>query len=175
MKFTALELPGSYIIEREDLVDNRGFFARTFCREEWSRKGIDFEIKQCNVSWSKKQGTLRGLHFQKPPHAEIKLISCLKGAIWDCIVDVRPDSPTYRRHFGMELSAFGKMLYIPEGFAHGFQSLEDDSVVEYKVSTFYAPEAEAGLRWDDPKLRIAWPSCQNRTISDKDANWALLD
>lgn len=174
MKFTKLELPGAYLIEREDRVDERGFFARTYCREEFAREGIDFEIKQANMSLSKFNGTLRGLHYQKPPHGEIKLITCLKGAIFDCIVDVRPESPTYLRHVGVRLPAFGPMLYVPEGFAHGYQTLEDDTVIQYQVSAFYTPGAEAGLRWSDPRLGIEWPDCGKRVISEKDAVAPLL-
>lgn len=174
MKFTKLELPGAYLIEREDRVDERGFFARTFCRDEFAREGIDFEIKQINMSMSARKGTLRGMHYQKPPHAEIKLVTCLKGAIFDCIVDVRPDSPTYLGHVGVVLPAFGPMLYVPAGFAHGFQSLEDDTVVQYQVSALYAPGAEAGLRWNDPKLGIRWPDCDDRIVSEKDAAIPLL-
>lgn len=174
MKFTRLDLPGAYLIEREDRVDERGFFARTYCREELAREGLDFEIKQANMSWSNRKGTLRGMHYQKPPHAEIKLVSCLKGSLFDCIIDVRPDSPTYLRHFGVVLPAFGPMLYVPEGFAHGFQSLEDDTVIQYQVSAFYTPGAEAGLRWNDPKLGIEWPERAERIISEKDAAWPLL-
>lgn len=174
MKFTKLELPGAYLIEREDRKDERGFFARTYCREEFAREGLDFEIRQANISWSARKGTLRGLHCQRPPHAEIKLVSCVKGALWDCIVDVRPDSPTYLRHAGVTLPAFGPMLYIPEGFAHGFQSLEDDTVIQYQVSACYTPGAEMGLRWNDPRLGIGWPDCANRIVSEKDAAFPLL-
>lgn len=174
MKFTALELPGAYLIEHENRMDERGFFARTYCREELARQGLDFEIKQCNLSWSLRKGTLRGMHYQKEPHAEIKLVSCVKGAIWDCIVDIRPDSPTYLRHVGVELVAFGKALLVPKGFAHGFQTLEDDTAVQYQVSAFYAPGAEVGLRWNDPALAIAWPKCGTRIVSDKDRAHPLL-
>jgi dTDP-4-dehydrorhamnose 3,5-epimerase len=174
MKFTEMELSGVYLIEREDREDERGFFARTYCREEFSRKSLIFELKQCNLSQSHKKGTLRGMHYQKAPYGEIKLVSCLKGAIFDCIVDIRKDSPTYLRHLGVELPAFGPMLYVPKGFAHGFQTLEDDTLVEYKVSACYMPEAEAGLRWNDPKLGIDWPDCDKRIISAKDAANPLL-
>lgn len=174
MKFTELDLPGAYIIEREDRGDERGFFARIYCREEFARYGIDFEIKQANMAASRKKGTLRGLHYQKPPHAEIKLVSCVRGAVFDCIVDIRPDSPTYLKHTGVVLPAFGAMLYVPEGFAHGYQTLEDETVVQYQVSSFYAPGAEAGLRWDDPALGIRWPECAGRVVSGKDMAWPLV-
>lgn len=174
MKFTRLELNGAFLIEREDREDERGFFARTFCREEFARHGIDFEVKQANMSYNRIMGTLRGLHFQRAPHSEIKLVACVKGSIFDCVVDVRPESPTYMRHIGVVLPAFGPMLYVPEGFAHGFQTLEDDTVVQYQVSAPYAAHAEGGLRWDDPKLEIEWPACDRRIISKKDAAIPLL-
>lgn len=174
MLFTRLELPGACLVEREDRVDERGFFARAYCREEFARAGLDFTIAQANISMSARKGTLRGLHYQKPPHAEIKLITCVKGAIFDCIVDVRPESPTYLRHIGVVLPAFGPMLYVPEGFAHGFQTLEDDTVIQYQVSARHASGAEAGLRWNDPKLGIRWPDCDGRILSERDATAPLL-
>lgn len=174
MLFTELELPGIFLIEHEEHRDERGYFARTYCAREFAAHGIIFEIKQCNLSWSPKKGTLRGLHYQNPPHAECKFISCVKGSIFDCVVDVRKDSPTYLRHTSIELHAFGPELFIPEGFAHGFQTLEDNTIVEYKVSAFYAPEAEVGMRWDDPRLGIAWPACENRIVSAKDAGHPFL-
>lgn len=174
MRFIELPLKGAYIIEREDRVDERGFFARAYCREEFARHGVDFEIKQANVSFSRKRGTLRGLHYQRPPHGEIKLISCVRGAIFDCIVDLRGASPTYLKHFGTELRELGAMLYVPAGFAHGFQTLTDDALVHYQVSAFHAPGAEGGLRWNDPVLGIAWPECGERIISEKDAAHPLL-
>ena len=175
MRFTELSLKGAYLIEREDREDARGFFARTYCRREFADHGIDFEIKQGNLSVSRKTGTLRGLHYQRPPHREIKLVSCIRGAIFDCIVDLRKDSPTYLRHIGVELRELGSMLYVPMDFAHGFQTLADDTAVQYQVSAFYHPEAEAGLRWDDPILDIDWPDCAERTISDKDRAYPLLE
>lgn len=174
MKFTALPLGGAYLIEREDRRDERGFFARTFCRRELAAHGLDFEIRQCNISMSLKKGTLRGMHFQRAPHREIKLVSCLGGAVFDCVVDLRQGSPTYLRHHAVVLEAFGPALYVPEGFAHGIQTLADDTVLEYKVSADYAPGAEGGLRWDDPKLGIVWPECAGRVISDKDRSHPLL-
>lgn len=175
MKFTELPLRGSYLIECENRADKRGFFARTYCREEFARHGVDFEIKQANLSVNQKKGTLRGLHFQRSPHREIKLVSCVRGGIFDCIVDLRKDSPTYLKHIGVTLPALGAMLYVPMDFAHGYQTLEDDTAVQYQVSEFYAPGAEGGLRWDDPALGIKWPECGERIISEKDRSHPLLE
>ena len=175
MRFTELSIKGVFLIEREDRADERGFFARTYCREEFGRHGIDFEIKQANMSFNHNRGTLRGLHYQRPPHREIKLVSCVRGAIFDCVVDLRKDSPTYLRHVGVELREFGPMLYVPMDFAHGYQTLADATVVHYQVSAFYAPGVEAGLRWNDPVLAIDWPDCGERIISEKDRAHPLLE
>lgn len=174
MKFTKLGLEGAYLIEREDRGDERGSFGRSFCRREMAAHGLDFEIKQANISISRKKGTLRGLHYQNSPYSEIKLVSCMKGRIFDCIVDFRKDSASYLGYEAVELSAFGAALYVPEGFAHGFQTLEDDTIVQYQVSAFYTPEAEGGLRWNDPRLGIRWPEYAERIISAKDVAWPLL-
>lgn len=175
MKFIPLPLAGAYAIEREEHVDARGFFSRTYCRKGFAEAGLDFDVIQVSLSGNVKKGTLRGLHFQVPPYGEAKLVSCVRGAIFDCIVDFRPDSPTYLRHLTMELEEFGAMLYIPAGFAHGYQTLHDDCIVQYHIGTAYVPEAGSGLRWNDPALAIAWPECEGRTISEKDRNWALLE
>ncbi len=175
MKFTEQKLPGVYLIELERHQDERGFFARQFCKQELATHGLDFDIKQCNLSGNLHAGTLRGLHYQKAPYPEIKIVSCLQGRIFDVVVDLRPNSPTYLHHITSELSAQnGRMLYIPPMCAHGFQTLEDNTVVYYQLGAFFRPEAYAGVRWNDPKLNIQWPACEKRIINERDANYALL-
>lgn len=173
MRFVETGISGLYLVEREDRQDERGFFARTYCREEFLRHGLDFEIRQCNLAYSSRPATLRGMHFQNPPHQEIKLVSCLKGSLFDCVVDMRRDSPTYLRHFGVKLDAFGPALYVPKGFAHGYQTLVADTIIQYQVNEYYSPEFEGGLRWNDPALGIEWPECGERIISEKDAGHPL--
>ncbi len=174
MKFTALALPGTYLIELEPHTDERGFFARQFCRQELTAHGLDFNIKQANLSGNTHRGTLRGLHYQKAPFPEIKIVSCFQGSIFDVVVDMRPDSPTYLQHITTQLSAQnGKMLYIPPYCAHGFQTLEDNTVVYYQLGEFFHPEAYDGLRYNDPKLGIQWP-IQNPIINERDNNYAYL-
>lgn len=171
MRFQPTELADAVLIELEKRADARGFFARTFCEAEFAEAGLQTRFVQANASGNPRAGTLRGLHYQVKPHAEVKVIRCTRGAIFDVIVDLRPGSPTYRRWQGFELSAAaGTMLYIPEGFAHGYQTLCDDTEVAYQVSAPYAPGAEAGLRHDDPAFAIAWPLPVS-AISDKDASW----
>ena len=158
MIFTELALKGVYLIEPEQREDERGFFARTFCVEEFSAHSLDTTVAQCNVSYNRRRGTLRGLHYQAPPYAEVKLVRCTAGAAFDVVVDIRPDSPTFKKWLGVELSAKNrKMLYIPEGFAHGFQTLEDHTELFYQMSKVYVPEAARGIRWNDPTLGISWP------------------
>jgi dTDP-4-dehydrorhamnose 3,5-epimerase len=170
MKFSPTPLFGSYLIDLEPRGDERGFFARYFCEQEFAANGLNTRWVQINNSLSTESGTLRGLHFQRPPHAEVKLVRCLKGAIWDVIVDLREDSETYGQWFGAELSASNRtMMYVPEGFAHGFVSLLPDSEILYLVSEFYTPEAEGTLLWNDPVVGIKWPITPV-VISDKDAN-----
>ena len=145
-------------MDLERHADERGFFARTWCRHEFEEHGLDPAVVQCNLSHNPRRGTLRGLHWQTPPHAEVKLVRCSRGAIWDVMVDLRPDSATYTRHFGAELTEEnGRALYIPEGFAHGFVTLVDDSDVVYQMSALYEPSAGRGARWNDPAFGIAWP------------------
>ena len=159
MRFTETRLKGAFIIEPERLEDERGFFARTFCQKEFGAHGLNSKIVQCNVSYNKHKGTLRGMHYQAPPMAEAKLVSCTRGAIYDVIIDLQPESPTYCQWFAEELNAENsKMIYIPEGFAHGFQTLEDETEVFYQMSEFYSPEHARGVRWDDPAFGIKWPS-----------------
>lgn len=171
MRFLPTELAGAMLIELEKRADARGFFARTFCEAEFAAAGLATRFLQANVSSNPKAGTLRGLHYQVAPHAEVKVIRATRGAIFDVIVDLRPDSPAFRRWQGFELTAeAGTMLYIPEGFAHGYQTLQGDTEVAYQVSAPYAPGAEAGIRHDDPAFGISWP-LPVAVISEKDASW----
>jgi dTDP-4-dehydrorhamnose 3,5-epimerase len=169
--FRETKLPGAFVIEPERHEDERGFFARTFCREEFAARGLNLHIAQCNISFNKRQGTLRGMHYQVPPFAEAKLVRCTAGAIFDVIIDLRESSVTFRQHSAVELSAeTGKMLYVPEGFAHGFQTLLDDTEVFYQMSNPYVPECARGVRWNDPSFGIGWPSAV-RTILERDRNF----
>jgi dTDP-4-dehydrorhamnose 3,5-epimerase len=156
--FRPTRLTGLWVIELERIEDERGFFARSFCREEFERHGLASRVEQCNVSFNRRRGTLRGLHYQAPPHEEDKLVRCTQGAIWDVAVDLRPDSPTYRRWAGETLTAANRaMLFIPKGFAHGFVTLEDETEVFYQMSEPYHPECARGFRYDDPAFAIDWP------------------
>jgi dTDP-4-dehydrorhamnose 3,5-epimerase len=174
MRFITTELSGAYIVEPELHEDSRGLFARTFCGREFREHGLVDAFVQCNTSWNARKGTVRGLHYQLPPSSEVKLVRCTAGGLLDVIVDLRPDSPTFLQYFGVELTARNRRaLYIPEMFAHGFQTLEDGTEVFYQMSEFYAPKSARGLRYDDPKLGICWPrpvAC----ISDQDQSWALM-
>ena len=168
MIFTETVLKGAYIIEIKKLEDERGFFGRSFCRREMEEHGLKADIVQANTSVSLKKGTLRGMHFQVEPHQEAKLIRCVRGSIYDVIIDLRPESPTFKKWFGVELSADNyKMFYIPENFAHGFMSLTDNVEVYYNVTAFYTPGAEKGIRWNDKAFNIEWPF-EPLVISDKD-------
>jgi dTDP-4-dehydrorhamnose 3,5-epimerase len=171
MRFIETNLRGAFRIEPKRSEDGRGFFARTFCTAEFAAHGLDTQIVQCSVSFSPRNGTLRGMHFQVPPREEAKLVRCTRGSIFDAIVDLRPDSQTFRQYFGLELSAnTGNMLYIPKGFAHGFLTLEDDTEVSYQISDAYVPAAGRGVRWDDPAFAIRWPSVVN-VISERDRRY----
>jgi dTDP-4-dehydrorhamnose 3,5-epimerase len=175
MIFRETALAGAYVIELEKVVDERGSFARTWCREEFAAHGLVTEFVQGSASVSPCRGTLRGLHFQRPPHSEAKLVRCVRGALYDVIVDLRPESSSYGEWLGVELDgASGLMLYVPERFAHGFQTLKDDTEITYLISAFFAPGAAAGLRYDDPGLAIDWPLTVTR-ISDKDLSWPRLE
>ncbi|MBD0346664.1 MAG: dTDP-4-dehydrorhamnose 3,5-epimerase [Coleofasciculus sp. Co-bin14] len=175
MLFTETKLKGAFIIDLENREDNRGFFARTFCAKEFEDHGLKPTVAQCNASFNHKKGTLRGMHYQVPPAAETKLIRCTRGAIYDVIVDMRPESPTYLSHIGVELSEDNRRaLYVPELFAHGYLALTDAAEVTYQVGEFYTPGYERGLRYDDPILGIEWPT-EITVISEKDAAWALLE
>lgn len=174
MKFTETKLKGAFIIDLEQRPDDRGFFARTFCMEEFQEHGLKQTVAQCNLSFNHKKGTLRGMHYQIAPATETKLIRCTQGAIYDVIVDMRPNSPTYLLHIGVELTAENRRaLYVPEMFAHGYQTLTDAAEVTYQVGEFYTPGYERGLHYDDPVLGIEWPLPVSE-ISVKDAAWPLL-
>ncbi len=169
MIFTETPLAGAFVIALETRDDERGFFARAFCQNELAEHGLETTVAQANLSYNHRKGTLRGLHMQNPPHGEDKMVRCISGAIYDAIVDLRPGSPTYRQWFGVELSAANRlMLYVPKGFAHGYQSLTDGSEVLYMVTQFYTPGAERGLRWNDPAFGVAWP-LPDPILSEKDA------
>jgi len=175
MKFHQTPLQGAVLIESKKIGDARGYFARTFCAETFAAEGLETVFPQHNASASAWAGTIRGLHFQHPPHGEIKVIRATRGAIYDVIVDIRPRSATFGQWAGFELSEEnGHMLYVPEGFAHGFQTLRPDTAVVYPVSRPYTPEAEGGLRFDDPVLAIDWPLPVTE-VSDKDRSWANFD
>tara|TARA_B100000315_G_C14440297_1_gene524366 strand:- start:35 stop:565 length:531 start_codon:yes stop_codon:yes gene_type:complete len=164
-------LLGAYIIEPEILEDERGCFARTFCREEFKRHGLNPDISQCSISFNKKKGTLRGMHYQIKPYEEAKLVRCTQGAMHDVIVDLRPSSPTFKEWIAAELSEKNKnMVYIPEGFAHGFQTLTDNVEVFYQMSQFYSQNHGRGFRWNDPSFNINWPP-DTRVISPKDQSY----
>ncbi len=171
MIFTETALPGAWIVDLERLEDARGFFARSWCERDFQERGLNPRLVQCNVSFNKCRGTLRGMHYQAVPHREAKLIRCTRGAIHDVIIDLRPDSPAFRRHEAVVLDADSRrMLYVPEGVAHGFQTLEDETEVFYQMSEFYAPDHARGVRWDDPVFGIRWPDAE-RTISDHDRSY----
>ena len=174
MKFTQTSLADAVLIDLTRLGDERGFFARTFCADTFAKQGLVSVYPQSNASQNVKAGTLRGMHFQKAPHAEVKLVRCVKGALHDVIIDLRPESPTYMKWEGFDLTEEnGRILYVPEGFGHGFQTLGDDTHAAYQVSHPYTPGAEGGVRWDDPAFGVRWPLPVS-VISDKDAAWPLF-
>ena len=171
MFFTETELTGAYIIDLDRREDNRGFFARTWAQEEFEAHGLNSRVVQANLSYNHTRGTIRGMHYQRAPYAETKLVRCVQGAIYDVIIDLRPESATYKRWIGVELTAQNRRaLFIPEGFAHGFQTLADNSDVTYQVSEFYTPGAEGGIRYNDPAFEIQWP-LEVTVISEKDKQW----
>jgi len=168
MIFRETALEGAYIIEMEAFEDDRGFFARTFCRNEFAERGLNCNVAQCSISYNAVRGTLRGMHYQVEPHAETKLVHCVRGALYDVIIDMRPLSETYCCWFGVELNEGNRrLLYVPEGFAHGFQTLQDNTSVYYQISEFYAPQSARGVRWNDPVFGIDWPISEP-IISEKD-------
>src|SRR4030081_3266971 len=175
MIFTESPLPGAFLIDLERNSDERGFFARAYCAQEFAAKGLGTELNQCSVSYNTRKGTLRGMHYQAAPHEEHKLVRCTAGAIFDVIVDMRTVSPTYRRWFGTDLTVDNRRsLFIPPGFAHGFVSLTDDAEVYYMISVAHAPSFSRGLRWNDPAFAIEWPLAPV-VISARDAGYPLLD
>jgi dTDP-4-dehydrorhamnose 3,5-epimerase len=175
MIFTETKLPGAYLVDIEPRTDERGFFARMFCANEFAERQLNSAVPQVNISFNYTKGTLRGMHYQVPPAAETKLVRCLRGAIYDVIIDLRPDSPTFLQHIGVELTAETRTaLYIPQLFAHGFQTLADDTEVLYLMGEFYTPGYDRGLRYDDPAFKIAWP-LPVTIIAEKDKNWPLFN
>jgi dTDP-4-dehydrorhamnose 3,5-epimerase len=172
MIFSETNLRGAYIIDIECAEDERGYFARTFCRKEFEERGLNPAVAQCSISYNRRKGTLRGLHYQAPPHAEAKVVTCLAGAVYDVIIDLRAESETFRRWFGISLSGQGRrrMVYVPEGFAHGFETLEDHSMVAYQIAEFYTPESARGIRWDDPAFAVRWPE-DPQVISERDKSY----
>tara|TARA_B100000767_G_scaffold270876_1_gene295419 strand:- start:625 stop:1155 length:531 start_codon:yes stop_codon:yes gene_type:complete len=175
MEFKETILRGSFIVDLSKLEDERGFFARAFCNEEFKNENLVSEIVQANISFNKLKGTLRGMHYQKTPYQETKFIRCIKGSIFDIIIDLRKESPTYKKHFGIKLTAENRSaLFVPKDFAHGFITLEDNTEVIYMVSQSYVPDAEGGIRWDDPEFNLNWP-IKPTNISPKDAQWSFFE
>jgi dTDP-4-dehydrorhamnose 3,5-epimerase len=172
VEFAQTSLPGVVLVSPEKHTDDRGFFARTWCAREFESRGLSPSLAQCSISFNARKGTLRGLHYQAEPFAETKVVRCTMGSIYDVVVDLRRESPTFRRWIGVELSATNRrMLYIPAGLAHGFQTLEADTEVFYQISEFYVPEAARGVRWNDPAFAIEWPA-GDRIMSDRDRTYA---
>ncbi|MEH1809496.1 dTDP-4-dehydrorhamnose 3,5-epimerase [Nostoc sp.] len=175
MIFTETKIKEAFIVDLELHRDIRGFFARSFCTQEFQDRGLKPTIAQCNLSFNYKKGTLRGMHYQMPPSQETKLVRCIRGAIYDVIIDLRPDSPSYLSHIGIELTAENRLaLYIPDRCAHGFQTLSNETEVMYQMGDFYAPEYAGGYRYDDPAFGIEWPLSVTE-ISDKDRAWSLFE
>jgi dTDP-4-dehydrorhamnose 3,5-epimerase len=175
MIFTETPIPGAFLVDLERRGDDRGFFARAFCEREFEARGLASGFVQINDSLSARRGTLRGMHYQLAPHAETQLVRCVRGALLDVILDLRPGSPTFGRSFGAELTAENRrMMYVPKGFAHGFLTLADDTEAFYLVDAFYAPEHERGIRWDDPAFAIPWP-LPPAVLSEKDGRHRAFD
>lgn len=175
MKFQETPLKGAYLIDLERRGDDRGFFARAFCENEFAAQGLISHFVQVNNSLTGKKGTLRGMHYQLAPKAEVKVVRCIRGSLYDAILDLRPDSPTYGKSFGAELTAENRtMIYVPRGFAHAILTLADDTEALYLVSEFYSPENERGIRWNDPHFKIEWP-IEPREVSEKDGKWPDFD
>lgn len=176
MKFIALPLQGAYCIEIERLPDERGYFGRTFCKSEFARHGLSPHLEQCSVSFNQRKYTLRGMHFQIEPFEEAKLVCCIQGAVYDVLIDMRKESPTFLQWVALELTAENeKLLYVPEGFAHGFQTLEDKTKVFYQISARYHPLSARGVRFDDPIFSIPWPNTADITISPKDLSYPFYE
>jgi len=174
MKFTPTKIAGVWIVDMERHEDDRGWFARTWCAEEFRKHGLNPNLSQCSTSFNRRRGTLRGMHWQAAPHEEAKLVRCVRGAMFDVALDVRPGSATFRQWVGVELTPDnGRALYVPEGCAHGFQTLADDTEVLYKISCLWHPDGAQGARWNDPAFGIAWPTEPNLTLSERDRNYPL--
>ena len=172
MKFTETKLSGAYVIDLERIEDDRGFFARAWSESELSERGLESHIVQCNTSSNKRASTIRGFHLQKRPHQEVKMIRCVRGALHDVIIDLRQGSPTFMEWIGVDLTDEDRrMLYVPRGFAHGYQTLVDDTEAFYMVTDPYTPGAEVGIRWDDPAFKIEWPMGEPASVSEKDRAW----
>lgn len=172
MIFKETKLPGAFLIEPERFDDQRGFLARSFSRLEFEAHGLNPRMIECNISFNKKRGTLRGMHFQSPPHAQAKVVRCTAGAIYDVIIDLRPGYATHGQWAAAELTAENRaMLYVPEGFAHGYQTLDNDTEVFYQVTDYYAPDSVGGVRWDDPAFGIAWPETERLVINERDRTY----
>jgi dTDP-4-dehydrorhamnose 3,5-epimerase len=170
--FRETKLKDAFAIEPEKFDDERGFFARSFSAREFVAHGIEPRLVECNISYNKKRHTIRGMHFQSAPHAQAKLVRCTRGAIFDAVIDLRPDSATFKQWIGEELSEQNRfMLYVPQGFAHGFQTLADDTEVFYQVSDYYAPASASGVRWNDPAFDIHWPATEGVTINERDQTY----
>lgn len=173
MLFIETKLKGAFVIELEKYSDDRGFFSRAWCQKEFKEQGINSQFVQANIGFSKNSGTIRGIHYQIAPFEEAKLVRCIRGAIFDVVLDLRPELPSFKQWFGVELSDENrKMLYVPEGCAHGYQTLVDNTEVFYQVSQVYSPESERGIRWNDPEFDIEWPIDEDLVISEKDQNWS---
>jgi dTDP-4-dehydrorhamnose 3,5-epimerase len=175
MRFEETVLKGAWLVAPEPVHDERGFFARSFCVQEFGARKLETKFVQHSISFSRKRHTLRGIHFQRPPYAEVKIVSCIQGAIFDVIVDLRPGSPTYRQWVAFDLTAQNRLqLYVPKGFAHGHQTLVDETTVAYLISEFHVPAAASGIRYDDPLLAIDWPASPS-ILSDNDRKWPALE
>ena len=169
MRFTATPIQGVYVIDLEPVEDHRGFFARTYCDDEFRARGLETHFAQASIAFTARRGTLRGMHYQREPYGEVKLVRCTRGAVYDAVIDLRPHSATFRQWFAVELTADNRrMLYVPAGFAHGYQTLQDDTEISYQMSTPYHPEAAAGVRWNDPAFGVSWP-IDVTVIAERDA------
>lgn len=171
MKFVTTPISGVVLVDLEPVEDDRGFFARTYCEEEFRRHGLETHIAQCSVALSLRKGTLRGMHYQRDPHSEVKLVRCIRGAVYDVVVDIRPDSATFRQWFATELNAANRRaIYIPHGIAHAYQTIEDETEISYQMSSAYNAEAAAGVRWDDPAFAVRWP-LEVTAITERDLSY----
>ena len=176
MIFRETNLAGAFLVELEKFEDDRGFFARSWSEQEFAERGLDSCLAECNISFNKERGTLRGMHYQAAPHGQVKLVRCTRGSIYDVIIDLRPGSPTFKQWAGVELSAENcHMLYIPKDFGHGFQTLVDDTEVFYQMSDVYTPESGRGVRWNDPAFGVLWPLPRNVIMNERDRSYADFD